>query len=279
MITQIHLHLKNKSRVFWAQVKKALLIQLAYPLEFVSQILTAVMIGLWFIFFINAVTDDPSNEYATFGIWGMVTFMLFSMSLWSIGRFIRSEQLTGTLESIWVTRANKFWIVFANGIAGFIFMLLVNLFVLLGFSFIVPILINNLWLGLFILLLEIIQALGFGFLYGALVIKIKNASAINNLVQFGTMVLSAVFFPFSVFPDWMLWISRLIPFSWIVDAFRSTMVGTNPELISNPILGFSPIIVEIFVIIISNVVLIIIGFYLFKRAINKAMREGHLSQY
>lgn len=209
----------------------------------------------------------------------MVTFMLFSMSLWSIGRFIRSEQLTGTLESIWVTQANKFWVVFANGISGFIFMLLVNIFVLLGFSFIVPISINNAWLGLFILLLEIIQSLGFGFLYAALVIKIKNANAINNLVQFGTMVLSAVFFPFSVFPDWMLWISRLIPFSWIIDAFRSTMVGNNPELITRSILGFSPIPIEIAIILALNFFLIIVGFYLFKRPINKAMNQGHLSHY
>ncbi|MHA1303925.1 MAG: ABC transporter permease, partial [Candidatus Heimdallarchaeaceae archaeon] len=138
---------------------------------------------------------------------------------------------------------------------------------------------NHLGVGLLIILLELIQAIGFGLLYGALVFRIKNANAVNNLVQFSTMIICAVFFPFSVFPDWMLWISRFHPFSWVVDSLRSNMIGSEPELISKGIFGLSALNTEILIQLVINIVLLIVGILVFTLTKNKALKDGSLSHY
>ena len=276
---------KNPFRTFWIQIKKILTIQIAYPMDFFGQIFTSLFVGVWFIMFAVSVTsgDDAITKgnvnYIGIAVWGFVAFLFFSTTMFSIGRFIRREQLTGTLESLWLTSANKTWLIIANGTGYFFIYLISNIIIVLGFSLFVTVPIENIGLGMLIILLELIQVVGFGFLYGALVMKIKNAAAIQNLFTFATMILCAVLFPFSVFPEGMKWVSRLIPFSWIIDAFRSTMSGYEPELLYSGIFGLSPLLTEILIIIGFNIILLFIGIFLFNRVTKKAMIEGTLSQY
>ncbi|MCK4844414.1 MAG: ABC transporter permease [Candidatus Heimdallarchaeota archaeon] len=269
-------------KTLWNQIKFAFTIQIAYPIDFFGQIFTALFVGMWFIFFAIAVSGEGSNgnvEYIGIGVWGIVAFFFYSTALWSVGRYIRREQLTGTLESVWMTATNKIWVIICNGIGGFLIFAAINTLIVLGFAMFVPVPLNNFGLGMLVFFLELIQSIGFGLLYAALVMKIKNANAINNLVNFSLLVLSAVFFPFAIFPQWMLWISRLVPFSWIVDAARSSLSGTPTELITTGVFGLSPLMTEILIIIGINIVLLVVGTLLFIRATRKARIDGSLSQY
>ncbi len=194
--------LKNQLYVFAAQIKKHIQIQIRYPIDFFGQIFTVIFVGLWIIFFIIALssteqgTDSAIGNFTNIAVWGIVVYFLYTTSTWTIGRFVRQEQLTGTLESLWVTPANKVWLLTSAGIGGFIVFLVANVIIVGGFALFADISFNNIGLSLLILFLTILQSIGFGFLYGALVFKIKNAEVISNLVQFSLLIFSAVAFTF-----------------------------------------------------------------------------------
>jgi len=95
-----------------------------------------------------------------------------------------------------------------------------------------------------------------------------------NLFQFAFMVLCAPFFPFAALPDWLRTIARLIPLSYGVDAFRSTLMGYPrgfPEL--------APIGVEVAIVTTFGLLMPVIGFWLYRREENIARRKGSLSEY
>lgn len=95
-----------------------------------------------------------------------------------------------------------------------------------------------------------------------------------NLLQFAFMILCAPFFPFAALPEGVLFFSRLIPLSYCVDAFRSTLTGYPggfPELAS--------IEVELIIVTIFGLVMPIIGYWLYRRAEDRAHLRGSLAEY
>ncbi|MHA1687436.1 MAG: ABC transporter permease [Candidatus Heimdallarchaeaceae archaeon] len=284
MFTRIKTKTFSAARIIFAQIKQELIIQMSYPVDFFGIVLTALFIGLWFISFALAVTGSKEgSNFSNIAIMGLIMFFFYSQALWSIARFVRRQQLQGTLESVWLSPSDKFLVIIGSGFGGFVIMFVAVFCMVLGFLIFVPISFGSVWLGVIVLLISLAQSIGFGLFYGALLIKVKQANALMNLIQFSTMVLSAVFFPFSVFPSWLLWICRLYPFSWAVDAFRvATGSVPTPELIPNNVtlFGFlSPFAIELIILTVVTLILLVSGFFLFKRAIRKAMQEGTLSQY
>jgi ABC-type polysaccharide/polyol phosphate export permease len=83
-----------------------------------------------------------------------------------------------------------------------------------------------------------------------------------------------MFFPFRVLPEAVRWISRIIPVSYCVDAFRSILLGFPP--------GFpelAPVETELGIVAAYAVTFPILGYALF-RAVERKLREnGRLGQY
>jgi ABC-type polysaccharide/polyol phosphate export permease len=116
---------------------------------------------------------------------------------------------------------------------------------------------------------------GIGFAFAALTLRIREAAqTMANLLQFAFLILCANFFPFSALPPVIQVFSRLIPLSYGVDAFRSTMMGFPP--------GFpelAPIGVEIVIVTLFGVIMPFLGYYLYKKAEDQARRSGSLSAF
>jgi ABC-type polysaccharide/polyol phosphate export permease len=134
---------------------------------------------------------------------------------------------------------------------------------------------ENAGLGAFILVMGLAGTFGVGFAFAALTLRIREAAqTLANLLQFAFMILCANFFPFSALPPFILFFSRLIPLSYAVDAFRSTMMGFPP--------GFpelAPIGVEIVIVTAFGLVMPILGYYLYRKAEDQARRSGSLSAF
>jgi ABC-type multidrug transport system permease subunit len=134
---------------------------------------------------------------------------------------------------------------------------------------------ENPGLGLYILLMSLSGTFGIGFAFAALTLKLKEtAQTLANALQFVFLILCANFFPFAALPKGLRIISRLIPVSYSVDAFRSTMMGFPegfPELAS--------IETEIVIVTIFGMVMPIVGYHLYRKAENAARKSGSLSEY
>lgn len=265
---------------FWGMVKKELIVLTRYPVQFFTSFAQVFLIILVFSLaatMFDTPGDSAADQYDS-GVagYGFIIFMFFSDSLFTIGTVLRQEQLQGTLEQLYLSPASKFASLVSR---------VANLLIWTGALSIVGALVFGVILGrlpfespllaLYILVLSLCGTFGVGFAFAALTLWLKGtAETVAVLAQFGFMILCANFFPFFVLPAPLLAVSRWIPLSYSVDAFRSTLMGFPP--------GFpelAPIEVEIVIVTIFGLVMPVIGAWLYRRAENHARRTGSLSEY
>jgi ABC-2 type transport system permease protein len=284
MMSRADLMIRGQTAVistFLAMVKKEFIIMTRYPVEFVAsfaQIFLIIMVltlgGL--MFSPNGV--QSGGDPITTGVvaYGFVIFIYTFNTLWSIGFNVRREQKQGTLEQLYLSPVSKFAalasritiLLFWTGVLSLVSVTVMAL--MLG-----QLPLENGWLGLYILLLSLSGTFGTGFAFAALTLRIKeSAQTMINLLQFAFMILCAPFFPFATLPESVVFVSRLIPLSYCVDAFRSTLMGYPngfPELAS--------IEVELIIVTIFGLAMPLVGYWLYRRAEDSARVRGSLSEY
>jgi ABC-type polysaccharide/polyol phosphate export permease len=262
--------------------RKELTIMLRYPVEFFASfaqifIIVIVLTLAGLMFSSEGVTRSEDNSnIAGLVVYGFILFMFVSDTLWGIGYNVRREQKQGTLEQLYLSPASKFLTLLSR-----IMVTLVwtgSLCILSGLimtSMIGRLPFENVPMGLFILVMALSGTFGVGFAFAALTLRIREAGqTVANLAQFAFMLLCAPFFPFSALPEWMVAVTRFIPLSYGVDAFRSTLMGYPegfPEL--------APIGTEIVIVTAFGVLMPLLGFWLYRQEENRARRRGSLSEY
>ena len=272
-----------------AMIKKEFKIIMRYPLDF---ILGFVQLFFWMLIFIFAALPFSANGIESLGasrfgnsiLWGSIMFFIASDVIWVVGNGLRYAQRTGTLEQNVLAPIREWDIVLARAFRAltsdipFLLWTLLIIYLLTGYF-----IIKNPLLSLYAFIMALMAFLGFGFLYAAITIWIKRANMLSNMLQFVLMFFCAMFFPFSSLPSQVLIISKLIPFSYNVDLFRSLIGGLEPELVTSDVIFFgivlSPIMFELVLVTILSIALILIGFWAFDYSIKKAKREGTLAQY
>jgi ABC-2 type transport system permease protein len=270
-------------RAWWgalgAMVRKEFTVMTRYPVEFVAtfgQIFAIVAIftlaGLNF----SSPSSEGSSSTAGVVIYGFVLFLFLSDTLWSIGYNLRNEQKQGTLEQLYLSPASKFSALMSRvsmtlfwtgllSVAGT--WLMATLLGELPFA--------NPGLGAYLLAMSLSGTFGIGFAFAGVTLWIKEAGqTAASILQFGFLVLCAVFFPFSALPAGLLAISRAIPLAYAVDGFRSTLMGLPP--------GFpelAPIGTEIVITTLFGLFMPLLGYLVYRQAEAGARRSGSLSEY
>jgi ABC-2 type transport system permease protein len=266
---------------FWAMVVKEFTIMRRYPVEFMASfaqvfLIVTILTLAGLMFAPQGVQEQVNSDVTGLVVYGFILFLYLSDTLWGIGYNVRREQKQGTLEQLYLSPASKFaalasrvtitlvWTGFLSVCSA---LLMTTLLGNLPFE--------NVPLAAYLLVMTLAGTFGTGFAFAALTLRIKEtAQTAVNLLQFGFMVFCAPFFPFAALPDGLLWISRAIPLSYGVDAFRSTLMGYPagyPEL--------APIEVEIMIVTVFGLVMPLLGFWLYRRAEDQARRKGSLSEY
>jgi ABC-2 type transport system permease protein len=271
---------------FWAMTRKELIIMIRYPVEFVASFGRIFLMVAIFSLSSQTFTSAPGNQGAEspgdYGVgsgvvvYGFILFMFLSDTLWTIGYNIRREQIWGTLEQLYLSPASKFlslvsrvtntllWTGALSVAASALMILMIGR---------LPV--ENPLFGLYLLLMTLAGTFGFGFAFAALTLHIKDsAQVMANLLQFSFLVLCANFFPFSALPPILRSISRLIPLSYGVDAFRSAMMGYPegfPELASTQM--------ETLIVTLFGVIMPILGYLFYRWSEERVRRTGDLSAY
>ncbi len=265
-----------------AMARKELTIMLRYPVEFVASFgqtfLIIIVLTLAGLMFSSGGGGRSAGESQTAGlvVYGFILFMFLNDTLWTIGFNVRRDQKQGTLEQLYLSPASKF----ANLLSRVSITLVWTGLLCVMSSALMSAMIgrlpfHNVPLGAAILALALAGTFGTGFAFAALTLRLKETAAtLANAVQFAFMVVCAPFFPFAGLPAFIRVISRLIPLSYGVDAFRSTLMGYPP--------GFpelAPMGVELAVVAAFGLVMPVLGYWLYRREEDRARREGSLSEY
>lgn len=264
---------------FWAMVRKELIVLSRYPVQFITSFAQVFVIIT--VFSLAGTMFSPGGEgtsSTTSGVvvYGFVLFIFMSDTLWSIGVNVRREQVQGTLEQLYLSPASKFSTLVSRVANLLIWTGSLSVVAMLGMRSILGAFpAHNTGLGILILLMGLSGTFGVGFAFAALTLRLKEtANTLANLLQFAFLVLTANFFPFAALPEPVQWISRAIPLSYAVDAFRSTLMGYPP--------GFpelAPIEVEIAIVAVFSVVMPLLGYWLYQRAEDHARRTGSLAEF
>ena len=277
--------LTNLSRWFdtlAAMSRKELIIMSRYPVEFVASfgqifLIITIMTLAGLMFAPNdALQSEKASSAAGLVLYGFIIFIFLSDTLWNIGYNIRREQKQGTLEQLYMSPASKS----ASLVSRVIIILFWTGILSLAAAWLVSAIIGklpfaNLPLAAFILVMTLAGTFGVGFAFAALTLRVREtAQTLANSLQFAFIVLCAPFFPFAALPTWLQIISRLIPLSYGVDAFRSTMMDYPagfPEL--------AGIEIELVIVTAFGILMPPLGFWLYRREEDQARSKGSLSEY
>ena len=259
---------------FFSMTKKEFTVLTRYKFSFILSFIQVMVI--MFIFTAAATILTPP-EMESYGVglmfYSFILFMFFSTALWDIGNSLREEQYQGTLESLFMSPISYFSTLVSRILSN---VLWTSLNVVVAFLFmstvfgILPL--ENAFLGFVVLILSLFVCFGFSFGFAGLALRYKESmNTLTNFLQFFFMIFCAMFFPFSALPDIVLLISRVIPLSYCVDLFRSTLIGVSPELL--------PFELEFLLVTLFAIALPIFGISYFRKTVERAKIDGNLAEY
>ena len=259
---------------------KDLRVYLRYPAQILSEFITLpawfalLAIGVAANFVPKGTVTRTLGTPSTFSFfyWGFVFLIIFSTSMWGIGQYIRTEQLQGTMEQLFLAPISRISIIFGRFARTFLSDLAIIAYtaVMIGGLSHQQITIGNPMLFALVFPILYLGVLGFGLVFAAIAFRIKAFNVLSNLTQFLVIGLCGVFFPLSVLPDLVRVVSLAIPFTYYADLLRFAASGSATIL--EPSL-------EVLVSVALSLGLFAVGLLLFKSAEKYAQQRGMIGSH
>jgi ABC-2 type transport system permease protein len=262
-----------------AFIRRDFLVAVSYRMSFFSDALS--LVSLTFVFYFIGLMVDTSKlptyggshvSYIEFAAIGLALGVYTQFGLDRVASVIRSEQMMGTLESLLITPTAPATIQVGSVAFSFLYLpvrtllLLVALAVAFGLNFeasgIVP--------ALAILLFYIPFIWGFGIIGAAVVLTFRRGGGLVALGAMALALLSGVYFPLELLPDWIASISQYNPVALAISGMREALLGGEGWSVIGPSIGL---------LAAMSFVSLIIGLAVFRLALRRERRRGTLGLY
>lgn len=257
-------------------------VEFAYPLSILWFILMP------FVFFIPSLIagtavaggSESANLAELAGTSDWLTYIAIGSAftglaislMWGTGMALRREQNVGTLETLMTAPMRKETLVWGStlhniqhGGLGVVLQLAVSV-ILFGVSL-------NIWgilPALGIIALSIIGLQGLVFAVVCVVLLAKQAWMVVEFMSSILFLVAPMTYPIAVLPPILQYISYGSPMTWSVEGFRGFLMGS---------LTGSALITTVAALIVLDVIFIIVGMLLFRRAERYIRSRGALSQF
>ncbi len=282
MLRDISINRQNLSAML-ASTKARLLIITRYKGSAAMDILIPIVLAMLPILLGRATGgEDPAKvfaaktgteNYVAYMMIGSSVFTIVSMAFWHIANWLRWEMQSGTIESIYLTPTHRIWI--AGGTAIYSMMRsILTAFVayFIGSSILgVDPLQGELLMALAFILVGTIPLYGMMLVFGALVLKIKEANAIINLAQWVLNLLMGVFYPIAVLPPLARFAALLFPPTWMTNGVRSAILGVG--------FFFQEWYLDFAVLWAFMIIAPLVGIWVFQRAENSVRRTEGVGKF
>lgn len=271
--------MKNLFLTCYAFLRRDFLLDSSYKLQFIISLLS-IFFSVYIFFFFSKLFEDNTNilseynnDYFFFLITGIcITDLVFRISI-TMNMEIRNYQLTGVFEELINVPTNIIHLLMYSHVYPFImslFRIFIYFFVAINF-FGLDIYLNNLEIIAIVLFLLFISYLGISMIAGAYAITFKKGNPISSINRLATITIGGVFFPATLFPDWLANISNLLPITHSLEIIRSVL---SPVAV-----GTDEISQEIIILTIISVSLASIGYILCRLALIEGKKRGTLTLY
>jgi ABC-2 type transport system permease protein len=224
----------------------------------------------------SIITGTPINTSY------LVLYLLIGTSVWSylsvtfegVTDMITIERWEGTIEHTFMAPISRFthligscWYAVAHGLLfTFIQLIVVGAFFHLDLSH------ANYLTTVFMLLIGSVSFIGFGI--GASILPLlytERGSQMSYIVRAILLLVSGVYYPIKVLPGWMQPLARISPATYVLEGLRAA-------LLSNQVLWSAEIWSYTWPLIITGIVSVPLGVYIFRIAERYAKRTGKLKR-
>jgi ABC-2 type transport system permease protein len=173
--------------------------------------------------------NTGTTNFVAYMLIGSSVFTIVSLAFWHIAYWLRWEQETGTLEALYLSPTNRIWVVAGTALYSCARSLATALLAYLLGSVILGVnpVSGQVGIAMLFILVGVVPLYGLTLLFGALVLKVKEANALINLMQWGVSFLMGVFFPISFFPWFLRILALLFPPTWMTNGVRSSLLGVG----------------------------------------------------
>jgi ABC-2 type transport system permease protein len=215
-----------------------------YPANFIGQIFWPVMLpAVWVLMGQAYSGGGDSQAMAAFasrsGTTGLTLFifvgyamyMWLSSLLWGPGTSLRREQMTGSLEAVFLTPVSRLVPLFGptlTNIVWTVFQLVVmGLAVWLLFGVVLPL--SGVLLTFLVVLAGLPAMYAMGSLFGAAVLRFGEISPAVQFTRGALSLLCGITFPIVMLPAWAQMTSAAMPPTYVVAAIREVLLnGATP---------------------------------------------------
>ena len=210
-----------------------------YPGQIVLDILVPIVFATLPILLGRATAGDQAatvfaentgtSNYAAYMLLGSCMFAIVSFAFWNMAYWLRWEQESGTLEALYLAPTRRVWV--AAGIA--LYSCIRSVVSALLAYFIGARLLNaspiqgQTVVALLFITIGLIPLYGLTLLFGAVILKVKEANSLVGLMQWGVSFLMGVFFPVAFFPPVLKALALLFPPTWMANGVRAALLGTS----------------------------------------------------
>lgn len=177
----------------------------------------------------NFEANTGTTNYVAFLLIGANVFTLVSNAFWHIAHWLRFEQETGTLESVFLTPTSSLTLV--SGVAMYSAargLTAASLAYIAGcLVFQVNPFQGDVALAVVFILVGLIPLYGMTLLFGAVVLKVKESNSLIQLMQWVVSFLMGIFFPIAILPPAVRLAALLFPPTWMTNGVRSALLGVG----------------------------------------------------
>jgi len=276
--------LRGDLRAFGAATRKEWRIMRRCPGTFLSFLFWPIALPLAFVFQAEAFAGGRSDtigafasrtgteQIAGFLFVGWATYMWLSLILWGPGTALRTEQIRGSLEAIFLTPVSRVVILFGPAISQLIWALWV--FGVVGVA---------LWIGFGITIgpAEAIRALAvivvgvpalyaIGALFASVVLRFGEVHSLVQGVRGLFTAVCGMSFPIVVLPDWAQVVALSLPPTYLIADLRAVLLAGS---------GLGRVAGDLLVLAGMGAVLGLLAMWAFAITERHARRGGRLAQY
>lgn len=265
---------KDMLIVFRARFLISMKIYFRYPVNFIMTLFDPLMWLSPFYFMGKSFSSGGrlegfekytgNSDYMSFLVIGFMVSSYVAMVFWTMGFSLKEEMRQGVLESNWSAPVNRivlmiskstfqfcattFEVILTGIICHFAFGFKINSGLLKAIGFLIP---------------GIIGMMGLGLIIGSLVLLAKEANGIIDISNALVSAFSGSYFPVKVMSKGFLFISLVLPLTYIYDSSRAILINQTPLM---------PLTKEFIIILISMVGFMFVGSFVFMK-VEKRCRE------
>jgi ABC-2 type transport system permease protein len=266
------------ARVAQAFLWRDFRIATSYRAAFVIQIAGIFATVALFFFMGNMIEgaqvkalEPYGGSYFGFLLIGVALLDFLAVSLGSFGNSLREGQLTGTLEVVLLSPTSLIEVLLYSSLWFFAWTSLrFTLYLGVGALFDLPLGSANFGAAILVLALAILSFIPFGIFTASLIMLIKRGEGVNTLISGASLFFGGVLFPVASMPEWMQFLSHLLPFTYALEGMRQAIQSGK---------GIGELARYLVALAAFAVVLLPLSWLAFARAVRQARLTGTLGQY